>query len=95
MKNYPLIVGTKIYYTGDMANQSAQGRIVKVYPPDRYCCGGSYDIEYEDDRRMTRRITPASFAPGPGRRFWPLGEWNAKRETEMKKFYAVKENNDT
>ena len=38
--------GTEVYYTGDMANQSGSGRIVKLRGPF------GYDIELRDGRRL-------------------------------------------
>ena len=79
--------GTRIYYTGDMANIEDFGTISRVVHSPRW--GTSYDIVL-DDGRLLRGISPMNFAPSPGRRFWPLNEWEARRTeriADMQKRY--------
>ena len=75
--------GTRVYYTGDMANIEAEGTICKVYNDPRW--GISYDIVF-DDGRLFRKVSPLSFQEGPGRRFYLLTEWIEKRESKIKAF---------
>ena len=75
-----LAVGTRIYYTGDMANQPDEGTVVAVRPPDRWG-GESYDICLDDGRTM-RGIYPSNYS-GPGKRFWTLDEWEADRQRRI------------
>lgn len=86
-----LTLGQRIYYTGDMANAEDSGTVVAVNPPTSYTrsngqtvqiLGVTYDIEC-DDGRSWRGITPAHFAPGPGRRFWLLDEWREHSRRRM------------
>ena len=89
--NELLPVGSEVYYTGDVANPPGKGR-VKAHR--KSAGGGSMDIEIEGrdwdtgswsyaKGREFLRLTPAHFAPGPGRRFWTLEEWRADRRAKM------------
>ena len=75
-----------------MASQSpgiADG--LKAHRKGEY--GDSMDIEIEDDweteswsyakGREFLGLTPAHFAPGPGRRFWTLEEWKADQTAKI------------
>jgi hypothetical protein len=74
-------LGDKIYYTGDCANIEGIGEIIKVNPPD--CCGGeTYDVKFEDGR-IFKRLYPQLFDTSPGRRFWPLQEWQEGRQRRI------------
>lgn len=72
--------GTRVYYTGDMANIEAEGTICRVNPAGTW--GMSYDIVF-DDGRLFRGVNPLSFEAGPGRRFWPLDEWMEHRQQRI------------
>jgi len=76
-----LTVGQRIYYTGDMANIEDEGRIVRMRPADRLA-PESYDVKLNDGR-IFRGVYHLSFDPGPGRRFWPLDEWEAQRKARL------------
>lgn len=47
-----LPVSTQIYYTGDMANASGVGEIVKIHSCPNW--GSHYDIKLEDGREIKR-----------------------------------------
>ena len=72
--------GTRFYYTGDMANIDGEGSISRVINSPKW--GMSYDLVF-DDGRLFRGVSPLSFEPGPGRRFWPLTEWKAHRAERL------------
>jgi len=76
-----MTAGTRIYYTGDMANLESEGTIYNVVDSLRW--GLSYDLHL-DDGRIFRGVFPTSFTPGPGRRFWPLAEWEERRAERIK-----------
>jgi hypothetical protein len=74
--------GTRIYYTGDRANQPSFGTIEKVNPPSKYA-PLNYDIRFDEDGKVHRGIYYLSFTPGPGRRFYPLTEWQEERRQRL------------
>jgi hypothetical protein len=92
LRHAELIEGTRIYYTGDMANADGLGTITKVHAPEtKYGYGESVDIRF-DDGRESRKVWKSMFEPGPGRRFWSVAEWDAKRALdieEMKRHYEA------
>lgn len=73
-------VGTRIYYTGDVANNHGFGEIIEVIPPGKW--QGQFVILMDDFRKLIT-VTDSAFTPGPGRRFWLESEWMAKREKEI------------
>ena len=73
-----LIAGTDIYYTGDMANQESYGTIEEV-STNRF--GTNLAIRMEDGHIIN--VSPLSFAPGPGRRFYTKAEWKAQRAANI------------
>lgn len=83
-----LPIGTRIYYTGDMANGSSQGTVVAYYPRTRYS-PESVDILLDDERfdgdtsRMAKRVPLIAFDPSPGRRFHLLAEYEAERKARL------------
>lgn len=81
-----LPVGTEIYYTGDMANQSGFGVVSALHGPDKWY-GGSVDILMEDGREM-RRLHFVQFDQSPGRRFMTKTEYTAKREADIAQMKA-------
>lgn len=74
---HELIIGTRIYYTGDMANASDHGMITAERPANRFA-PLSYDITL-DDGRTFKGVWAIAFDPGPGRRFWTDAEYEADR----------------
>ena len=81
----------RFYYTGDMANEEGEGTIAAVINNE---WGTSYRCVFNDPGRTPFVVTPAAFAPGPGRRFWPLWEWKEDRAAKIAAFragYAPKE----
>lgn len=62
-----LEVGMRISYTGDMANASGRGAVVKVIPST---WGESYELALNDGRKF--RIEGTSFSAGPGCRFFVM-----------------------
>lgn len=85
MKNQ-LSIGTKIYYTGDMANSEGVGIITKEHEATKYA-PHCFDIEMEDGRKM-RMIKPASFNAGPGQRFHVYETWKTEREAKIATYIA-------
>ncbi len=78
--------GDRVYYTGDMANASGFGVIIKKRPADRFA-PVSYDIHL-DDERVFKGVYHLSFETSPGRRFWLKSEWDADRKLKMDAFLA-------
>ena len=72
-----LNVGTRVYYTGDMANCDGKGTVVVINPADRFCAT-SYKIVL-DDGRVMRAIFANNFF-GIGKRFWTMAAWRANRQ---------------
>jgi hypothetical protein len=77
-----LSLGTRIYYTGDMANADDAGTVVAVRPRDKFA-PESYDIDLDDGRRF-RGVYHTSFDAGSGRRFMPLSEWQKDRDDRIR-----------
>lgn len=82
-------LGTKVYYTGDMANFDGIGTIVKVRPATKYG-SEAVDIRFDEPRpeggsQTIRGITLISFEPSPGRRFYLLDEWIEERKQAIEK----------
>jgi hypothetical protein len=75
-----LMVGTKIFYTGDMANLAAFGVIVEVKSNQFYSV--FYRIKYEDGHE-NNCVLPASFEDAPGKRFWVRSEYNEDRRQKL------------
>lgn len=75
--------GTDIYYTGDMANHESYGTIEKI-TDGRF--GRNIAIRMEDDHIIN--VSPASFSPGPGRRFYTKAEWLAERAAKIAEMQA-------
>lgn len=80
---YELNQGTRIYYTGDMANIEDFGSIVKINPPSRFATHGTIDMKLDDGREING-IYPSAFDPGPGRRFMTEAENKANRAASIK-----------
>ena len=79
-----LTEGTKVYYTGDMANVDGAGVITKVNPPDRWYAV-SYNIVLEDGRECLH-IMPSNFGMGGGCRFQVMSEREAARAASIRAF---------
>lgn len=88
-----LKVGTEIYYTGDMVNSPAKGKIIAVRSDKFYPV--IYDFEMkivnadEDitDVVIWKGIFPVQF-DGVGKRFWVMSEYQANRKKQMEEFEA-------
>lgn len=80
-------VGTRIYYTGDMANASGAGVITKHYDATRWD-DGSFDVLLDDGRDCFRRLMPRNFTKGPGRRFWLESEYQAHQAAQIEQMKA-------
>lgn len=78
-----LSTGTAVYYTGDVANQPASGRVVGVVRNARF--GDQYRLELEDLEGETHiaHLSLADFQPGPGRRFWLMDDWQEDRNRRI------------
>lgn len=59
MKYTELPIGTEIYYTGDMANESGEGTVTSIRD-DKW--GKFYEIKLTDGREF-RSVTPLIFGP--------------------------------
>jgi hypothetical protein len=81
---YP--VGTKIYYTGDVANQPLWGEVESHG-------GGNGNPPYMNLRMENGEkfmgIFPSHFSPSPGRRFMLKEEYDADRAARIKEFRAA------
>ena len=79
-----LKVGEKIYYTGDMANLPAKGKIIRVHGNEFYPL--LYDIELDngEEVRVSRNISPVMLEKSPGRRFILMSEYEAERAEKIK-----------
>ena len=73
-----LFVGCDIHYTGDMANHEADGTITAITDSK---WGRNIAIKIESGEIIN--VTPASFSPGPGRRFYTKVEWMAQRQAKI------------
>jgi hypothetical protein len=80
-----LSAGDRFYYTGDMANQEGEGTIEAVSVNE---WGVNYRLAFDDARGLSS-VTPAAFVAGPGRRFWPLWEWQEDRARRIAEFIAA------
>lgn len=76
-----LAVGTRIYYTGDMANCEGEGTIDAIIPADKFR-SKSYNITM-DDGRVWLFVFSASFGNAPGDRFCTLESHNENRRKSM------------
>jgi proteasome lid subunit RPN8/RPN11 len=76
--------GDRIYYTGDQANESSEGIITKLVPATKYNPFG-YNIHLDNGHEF-KIVSPLSFEPSPGRRFWLLSEWKEKRQKDLEAF---------
>ena len=87
--------GQRFFYTGDGANLSPFGTIVKVIPASHPTFNSNgYKVTY-DKKRFTDDtkkgyISINSFVPGIGCRFVTLEDYNKKRIESFKK-YGIKE----
>jgi hypothetical protein len=77
-----LSAGEKIYYSGDVANVDGFGEIVLVDSSGRF--GTQIKIKMDDGRSFW--ISPASFVPGPGRRFMLKSEADKIRAEKIAEF---------
>ena len=79
-----IIKGTRIYYTGDVANIEDFGHVSKLYS-DRW---GTWMTIRLDDGRTFQGISSNNFA-GPGRRFMTEKEYEAVRKERIEKLIAA------
>lgn len=79
-KTEALLAGTRIYYTGDMANASGIGQVDKI--------DGNYCDMHLDDGRAFRLVPICAFQPSPGRRFMTLAEHKAQHEAGIAQMKA-------
>ena len=84
--NHTPAKGEQIYYTGDMANQEGFG-VIRSVRTDKWGTHlevvleaqiSEFGPEYSLEERVFT-VSPASFQPGPGRRFWRLEEYRQDR----------------
>lgn len=87
--------GTRIYYTGDMANCSSYGTITAQRPPSRFM-DESVDIlldeeRFEDDTdREIKGIHLGMFNPGSGQRFYLAEAYDKAHDDRMFELYGIK-----
>ena len=86
-----LTVGTKVFYTGDMANIEGFGVVTAQYTTN---WGSLVDleiegIETEDAPRIMRGISPLNFS-GAGRRFILHSEYVAERNAKIEAMRAAR-----
>lgn len=79
--------GDRIYYTGDMANGSSEGTILEIVPATKYGPESVWikfdESRFEGDIKQKGFVYIQCFSPGPGRRFYPLKEWEAERQASL------------
>jgi hypothetical protein len=83
-------IGTRIYYTGDMANQDGFGEIIAVHGPDRWYSGNCYDIRMEDGR-LWKRVMDCQIQTKdrrPGERFMTVEVYQADRQARIAQMVA-------
>ena len=80
--NYTIKEGSKIYYTGDMANCEGTFIVAKIEPCNFYRLKVTVKEEGGEGRKFN--LNPANFDPGPGRRFKPI-ELRTKERMEGRK----------
>ena len=78
--NQKIEEGTRIYYTGDMANIPDFGIVKIINPCDWY--GLKIHIKLDDGREFA--LTPSSFEPGPGTRFITEKKYFADRNEKLR-----------
>jgi hypothetical protein len=72
-----LTVGTRVRYTGDMANAEGVGEIFEVCAPNRW---NYQQVNIRlDDGRVMLGIHLCAFDPAPGQRFQLLADYQAAR----------------
>ncbi len=80
--------GTRIFYTGDMANGSSYGTITKRRSRGKYN-PESVDIKFDDPRfdgdddQETHGLPICCFSPGPGQRFMLAEDYDRQREEKI------------
>lgn len=80
-----LSIGTRIYYTGDMANHEAFGTITKIEPCKFYQWSITIEYDKEDDKANSV-LSPMNFSQGPGRRFMTEEQLNSERQAKIEAF---------
>lgn len=87
-----LEIGTRIYYTGDMANIGSFGTIIDKVEDALY--GAYYTIEYDDERfegdTRISKVPASNFSAGPGCRFKTVEQYNKERNEMYAKYYGIK-----
>lgn len=87
-----LPIGTRVYYTGDMANAPAIGTIVEHSPSLRFTDQLKIEWDAEEWNGETYKkpdcwTTPTNFVPSPGCRFYRLADWKAKQQRQATRQY--------
>lgn len=79
-----LKVGTKMFYTGDIANAPGTGEIILVHSNDFYPILYNIELnEHEGEKRIFRNITPNALEKSPGRRFILKSEYEDERQKRI------------
>lgn len=88
-------VGTRIHYTGDMANSESFGVVTKVLENDKYNYN-QIEITFDDERFEgdTKKATVclSGFSNGPGCRFSLEREWKANQQATLARYMSSNSN---
>ena len=97
-QNHVPLLHERVHYTGDMANAESWGTVVAV-SDSRW--GQSLTIRTDEqvsrfgpESSLAARefiISPASFSPGSGRRFWRFADYWQDRIERLSSLYGVSE----
>ena len=79
-----LSIGQEIYYTGDMANTSTEGKIIKKYSNSFYPVLYDIQLTNKEGERVSKGIFPVAFQKSPGRRFIVREEYQKERQEKIK-----------
>ena len=87
------MLGTQIYYTGDMANPEGFFTVVKVNPADKWG-GESYDLMEQDCEREFRRVyayqIDTEYTGPSGTRFVTYAAWMKYRADKLKALLGLR-----
>lgn len=78
-----LEIGTKIYYSGDMANPDGFGEVIAIRPATKW--SSEHFVILMDDERV-KTVPESNFAKGPGQRFHFEEEWQAQRRAMIQQY---------
>ena len=85
--NYTIKEGSKIYYTGDMANCEGDFVVAKIEPCNFYRLKVTVKEEGGEGRKFN--LNPVNSDSGIGRRFKPIELVAKEREEALKRFQGM------